>query len=113
MYGNDYPTPDGTCIRDYIHVKELAAAHLEALNYLEAKGESTTLNVGYGRGSNVREIIEIARAVTGVNFPVRQTARRPGDPPTLIAKADRIRHVLGWTPRYDDLRTIVSDGNRS
>jgi len=109
LYGNDYPTPDGTCIRDYIHVEDLAAAHLDALNYLEAKGESTTLNVGYGRGSSVKEVIEIAHAVTGVKFPVRETARRPGDPPTLIAKADRIRHVLGWTPRYDDLRTIVAD----
>jgi UDP-glucose 4-epimerase len=112
LYGNDYPTPDGTCIRDYIHVEDLAAAHLDALNYLGAKGESTTLNVGYGRGFSVREVIDIAHAVTGVKFPVRETARRPGDPPTLIAKADRIRHVLGWTPRYDDLRTIVADAWR-
>ncbi len=112
VYGTDYPTPDGTCIRDYIHVEDLAAAHLDALNYLEAKGESTTLNVGYGRGSSVREVIQIAHDVTGVKFPVRETARRPGDPPTLIAKADRIRHVLGWTPRYDDLRTIVADAWR-
>jgi UDP-glucose 4-epimerase len=112
VYGTDYPTPDGTCIRDYIHVEDLAAAHLDALTYLEAKGGSTTLNVGYGRGSSVREVIEIARAVTGVMFPVREAAKRPGDPPTLIAKADRIRHVLGWTPRYDDLRTIVADAWR-
>jgi UDP-glucose 4-epimerase len=109
LYGTDYPTPDGTCIRDYIHVEDLAAAHLDALSYLEAKGASTALNVGYGRGSSVKEVIEIAHAVTGVKFPVRVTARRPGDPPTLIAKADRIRHVLGWTPRYDDLRSIVAD----
>jgi UDP-glucose 4-epimerase len=112
VYGTDYPTPDGTCIRDYIHVEDLAAAHLDALNYLEAKGESTALNVGYGRGSSVKEVIDIAHDVTGVKFPVRETARRPGDPPILIAKADRIRRVLGWTPRYDDLRTIVADAWR-
>jgi UDP-glucose 4-epimerase len=112
VYGTDYLTPDGTCIRDYIHVEDLAAAHLDALNYLEAKGESTALNVGYGRGSSVREVIQMAHAVTGVRFPVRETARRPGDPRILIAKADRIRHVLGWTPRYDDLRTIVADAWR-
>ena len=112
VYGTDYPTPDGTCIRDYIHIEDLAAAHLDGLRYLEANGESATLNVGYGRGASVKEVIETARVVTGVNFPVRETARRPGDPPTLIAKADRIRHVLGWKPRYDDLRTIVADAWR-
>ena len=112
VYGTDYPTPDGTCIRDYIHVEDLAAAHLDALTYLEAKGSSTTLNVGYGRGFSVKEVIEITRSVTGVKFPVQEKAKRPGDPPTLIAKADRIRHVLGWTPRYDDLRTIVADAWR-
>jgi UDP-glucose 4-epimerase len=112
IFGTDYATPDGTGIRDYIHVEDLAAAHLDALKYLEAKGGSTTLNVGYGRGSSVKEAIEIARAVTGVKFPVREAARRPGDPPTLIAKADRIRRVLGWTPRYDDLRTIIEDAWR-
>ena len=112
VYGTDYDTPDGTCIRDYIHVEDLAAAHLDALKYLEAKGASTTLNVGYGRGSSVKEVIDIAHTVTGVKFPVRETARRPGDPPILIAKADRIRRVLGWTPRYDDLRTIVADAWR-
>ena len=112
VYGTDYPTPDGTCIRDYIHIEDLAAAHLDGLRYLEANGESATLNVGYGRGASVKEVIETARVVTGVNFPVRETGRRPGDPPTLIAKADRIRHVLGWKPRYDDLRTIVADAWR-
>ncbi|OGW48018.1 MAG: UDP-glucose 4-epimerase GalE [Nitrospirae bacterium GWC2_57_9] len=112
VYGTDYPTPDGTCIRDYIHIEDLSAAHLDGLRYLEANGESATLNVGYGRGASVKEVIETARVVTGVNFPVRETARRPGDPPTLIAKADRIRHVLGWKPRYDDLRTIVADAWR-
>jgi UDP-glucose 4-epimerase len=112
IFGTDYSTPDGTGIRDYIHVEDLASAHLAALNYLEAKGESTTLNVGYGRGSSVKEVIDIAHAVTGTKFPVRETTRRPGDPPALIAKADRIRQVLGWTPRYDDLRTIVADAWR-
>jgi len=112
IFGTDYNTPDGTGIRDYIHVEDLAAAHLEALNYLDVKGKSTTLNVGYGRGFSVKEVIEIAHTVTGVKFPVRETAKRPGDPPSLIAKADRIRHVLGWTPRYDDLRTIVADAWR-
>ena len=112
VYGTDYPTPDGTCIRDYIHVEDLAAAHLDALGYLEATNASATLNVGYGRGYSVKEVLETARAVTGVNFPVRESARRPGDPPTLIAKADRIRRVLNWTPRYEDLRTIVADAWR-
>jgi UDP-glucose 4-epimerase len=112
VYGRDYPTPDGTCIRDYIHVEDLAAAHLGALGYLEATKESTTLNVGYGRGYSVKEVLETARTVTGVNFPVRESARRPGDPPALIAKAERIRHVLNWTPRYEDLKTIVADAWR-
>jgi UDP-glucose 4-epimerase len=109
MYGTDYPTPDGTCIRDYIHVEDLAAAHRDALAYLTEKEESTAMNVGYGRGASVKEVIETVRAVTGVDFPVRVAARRPGDPHILIAKADRIRKVLGWKPRYDDLRTIVAD----
>ncbi len=112
VFGTDYPTPDGTCIRDYIHVEDLAAAHLAALRYLDAGNESTAVNVGYGRGFSVKEVIGMARSVTGVAFPVRECARRPGDPPTLIAKADRIRRVLGWTPRYDDLRTIVADAWR-
>ena len=109
VYGTDYPTPDGTCIRDYIHVEDLAAAHLDALAYLNAEGRSTILNVGYGRGASVREVIETARIVTGVDFPVREAPRRPGDPPTLVAKAERIREVLKWKPRYTDLRTIVTD----
>lgn len=112
IFGTDYDTPDGTGIRDYIHVEDLASAHLDALRYLEAKGESATLNVGYGKGSSVKEVIDVAHAVTGVKFAVRETARRPGDPPKLVAKADRIRQVLGWTPRYNDLRTIVADAWR-
>lgn len=109
VYGNDYPTPDGTCIRDYIHIEDLAAAHLAAINYLDANGKSTTLNVGYGRGFSVKEVIEAAHAVTGVKFQVREASRRPGDPPMLVAKADRIREILQWKPRYNDLRTIVND----
>lgn len=98
IFGTDYDTPDGTGIRDYIHVEDLASAHLDALRYLEAKGESTTLNVGYGKGSSVKEVIDVAHAVTGVKFAVRETARRPGDPPKLVAKADRIRQVLDGLP---------------
>jgi UDP-glucose 4-epimerase len=109
VYGDDYSTPDGTCIRDYIHVEDLAAAHLDALRYLEAGGASATLNVGYGTGASVKEVIETARAVTGLDFPVRVAPRRAGDPPTLIAKAGRIGQVLGWKPRHADLRTIVAD----
>jgi UDP-glucose 4-epimerase len=109
VFGTDYSTVDGTCIRDYIHVEDLASAHLEALRHLEANGESSILNVGYGRGFSVKEVIEIASSVTGMHLPVREAARRPGDPPVLIAKADRIRGLFGWKPRYDDLRTIVAD----
>jgi UDP-glucose 4-epimerase len=112
VFGADYPTPDGTCIRDYIHVEDLAAAHLAALAYLEADGGSVTLNVGYGKGASVKEVIETAHMVTGADFPVRVAARRPGDPPVLVAQADRIRRVLAWTPRYDNLRTIVADAWR-
>lgn len=109
VFGTDYPTADGTCIRDYIHVEDLASAHLEALRHLEASGDSSTLNVGYGRGFSVKEVIEMASSVTGMRLTVREAARRPGDPPVLIAKADRIRGFFGWKPRYDDLRTIIAD----
>jgi UDP-glucose 4-epimerase len=112
IFGTDYPTPDGTGIRDYIHVEDLAAAHLDALRHLEAAKASVTLNVGYGKGSSVRQVIDAVRSVSGVPFPVRETTRRPGDPPMLIAKADRIRQTLGWKPRYDDLTTIVADAWR-
>jgi UDP-glucose 4-epimerase len=112
IFGTDYATPDGTGVRDYIHVEDLAAAHLDALKYLDAKGASTTLNVGYGRGASVREMINMVHSVTGIRFSVREAERRPGDPPSLIAKADRIRQALGWKPRYDDLKTIVTDAWR-
>ncbi len=112
IFGTDYATPDGTGVRDYIHIEDLAAAHLDALRYLEGNGASTTLNVGYGRGASVREMINMVHSVTGIRFSVREAERRPGDPPSLIAKADRIRQALGWKPRYDDLKTIVTDAWR-
>lgn len=112
IFGTDYTTPDGTGIRDYIHVEDLASAHLAALAYLERGGESTRINVGYGKGASVREVIEMVRRVSGVHFPAEEAPRRPGDPAMLVAKADRARTVLGWTPRYDDLETIVADAWR-
>jgi UDP-glucose 4-epimerase len=105
--GTDYPTPDGTCVRDYIHVEDLAAAHLAALRYLCAGGAPVVLNCGYGRGFSVREVVEAVRRITGVAFPVAEGPRRPGDPPVLVADATRVREVLGWRPRYDDLELIV------
>ncbi len=107
IFGTDYPTPDGTCIRDYIHVEDLARAHVDALEYLSAGGGSIALNCGYGRGASVREVLNTVHDVTGVDFPVREAARRAGDPPGLVAANERIREVLGWQPRLDDLRTIV------
>lgn len=112
IFGVDYPTPDGTGIRDYIHIEDLAAAHLAALDYLVGGGDSTTLNVGYGKGSSVREVIRMVKEVSGVDFAVTEAPRRPGDPASLVAQADRIRQTLGWQPRYNDLRTIVADAWR-
>ncbi|AAR35616.1 UDP-glucose 4-epimerase GalE [Geobacter sulfurreducens] len=112
IFGTDYPTPDGTGIRDYIHVEDLASAHLAALSYLEKGGESTRINVGYGSGSSVREVIDMVRRVSGVHFLAEEAPRRPGDPPSLVARADRARTLLGWTPRYDNLETIVADAWR-
>ncbi len=108
IYGTDYSTPDGTGVRDYIHVEDLAAAHLKALDYLRAGGESTTLNCGYGHGYSVREVLRTVEAVAGSSLNIREAERRAGDPPTLIAEAARIRDVLGWEPQYDDLTAIVS-----
>jgi UDP-glucose 4-epimerase len=108
IFGTDYPTPDGTGVRDYIHVEDLADAHLKALQYLRRGGESTTLNCGYGRGYSVRELIKMVEKVAGHPIAQREAPRRAGDPPTLIARAARIRHTLGWEPRYDDLETIVA-----
>lgn len=107
IFGTDYPTQDGTGLRDYIHVEDLAAAHLDALNYLRAGGESTTLNCGYGHGFSVREVLAAVEAASGAPLNISEEPRRAGDPPELIAVADRIREVLGWTPQYDDLDVIV------
>jgi UDP-glucose 4-epimerase len=108
IYGTDYPTPDGTCVRDYIHVADLAAAHSDALRYLRNGGESLTLNCGYGRGFSVREVIDAVKRASGVDFRVEAAARRPGDPARIVAAADRARALLGWRPRLDDLSTIVA-----
>jgi UDP-glucose 4-epimerase len=107
VFGTDYPTPDGTGVRDYIHVEDLADAHLKALDYLRAGGGSTTLNCGYGHGYSVREVIDAVHRVNGRPIAVEELGRRAGDPPHLVAGADRIRRELGWTPRYDDLDVIV------
>jgi UDP-arabinose 4-epimerase len=107
IFGTDYPTADGTGVRDYIHVEDLAAAHLDALTWLRQGGESTTLNVGYGHGYSVREVLASVERVTGRTLRVREVPRRAGDPPILIARADRIRAQLRWQPRLDDLDTIV------
>jgi UDP-glucose 4-epimerase len=107
IFGTDYPTPDGTCIRDYIHVDDLASAHLRALDYLLATQRSTAMNVGYGHGSSVREVVDVTRKVTGVDFRVEETARRAGDSPALIADSTRLRTATGWTPQHDDLEFIV------
>jgi UDP-glucose 4-epimerase len=108
VYGTDYPTPDGTCVRDYIHVADLAHAHLLALDHLRKGGESLTLNCGYGRGHSVLEVIEAVRRVSNTDFEVCFASRRPGDAPWLVAGTDRIREALGWKPSLDDLDTIVA-----
>ena len=107
VYGTDYPTPDGTCVRDYIHVNDLAAAHLLALARLTETGRTETMNCGYGHGYSVREVVDCARKVTGVAFPVEETGRRAGDPPALVADSRRIRDLTGWLPRHDDLEFII------
>ena len=107
VFGTDYPTPDGTGVRDYIHVEDLATAHLDALAYLRKGGESTTLNCGYGHGYSVREVLDAVGKANGKPLKVLEEPRRAGDPPQLIAVADKIREVLGWTPKFDDLDTIV------
>jgi UDP-glucose 4-epimerase len=107
IFGTDYPTPDGTGVRDYIHVEDLAAAHLNALDYLRAQGESIVLNCGYGHGYSVREVLASVARVAGHPVAVNEQPRRAGDPPTLVARAQKIRSVLGWSPRLDDLDTIV------
>ena len=108
VYGTDYPTPDGSCIRDFIHVSDLAQAHRAALAYLREGGESATLNCGYGRGYSVLETIEAVRRVSGRQFAVKYAPRRPGDIMTMIADTTRIQTTLDWTPQYDDLETIAA-----
>jgi UDP-glucose 4-epimerase len=107
IFGTDYPTPDGTGIRDYIHVEDLAGAHLAALDHLRRSGASSVLNCGYGHGYSVRQVLESVQRVAGRRLTIREEPRRAGDPAVLVAKADRIRELLGWAPKLDDLDTIV------
>jgi UDP-arabinose 4-epimerase len=107
IYGTDYPTADGTAVRDYIHVEDLAEAHLRALEHLSGGGESTALNLGTGRGNSVREVIAVAEAVCGRAIPRREAARRPGDPPVLVADPSRAAKRLGWRAQRSDLQTII------
>lgn len=107
VFGTDYPTPDGTCLRDYIHVDDLARAHVAALNHLLQGGESAAFNLGTGQGHSVREVIGAVERVSGRTVPVELAPRRPGDPPTLVADARKARRVLGWKPQFDTLEAIV------
>ena len=107
VFGTDYPTPDGSCVRDYIQVTDLARAHLDALNYLRSGGASLIANCGYARGYSVLEVIEAVKRISGVDFEVEYAPRRPGDPASIVASNDRIRKTLGWTPRHDNLDEIV------
>jgi UDP-glucose 4-epimerase len=107
IFGTDYPTPDGTCLRDYIHVSDLAQAHVDALRYLRAGGDNAILNCGYGKGFSVKEVVDVVKKVTGVDFRADVSPRRPGDPAIIVAKSDRIRATLGWQPKNDDLEGIV------
>jgi len=107
VFGDDYPTPDGTGVRDYIHVSDLADAHIQALDYLRKGGESTLLNCGYGHGFSVREVIDAVNRVNGSPIKIERHPRRAGDPPALVAAVDKIHRTLDWTPKYDDLEFIV------
>ncbi|MBX6425208.1 MAG: UDP-glucose 4-epimerase GalE [Variibacter sp.] len=108
VYGTDYPTRDGTCVRDYIHVTDLVRAHSAALAHLRAGGGNATLNCGYGRGYSVLEVVEAVKRIAKKDFPVRLSARRPGDPAMIVADAGRIRRLLGWKPMLDELDAIVA-----
>jgi UDP-glucose 4-epimerase len=112
IFGDDYPTPDGTCVRDYIHVLDLAQAHILALKALEDGGPSRKYNLGNGKGFSIREVIDVSRKITGHSIPTEIGSRRPGDPATLIASSDAIREQLGWQPKYPDLETIIGDAWR-
>ena len=108
IFGTDYPTPDGTCVRDYIHVTDLVEAHALLLTYLREGGASTTLNCGYGRGYSVRQVIDTVKKVSRVDFAVKEAPRRAGDPPAIVAGAQKVRALLGWQPAHDDLDEIVT-----
>lgn len=107
VFGTDYATPDGSCLRDYIHVTDLVRAHMNALDYLRGGGKSLTANCGYARGYSVLDVIKVVKKVSGVDFPVRLSGRRPGDSEAVVAANDRARATLGWTPQHDDLEEIV------
>ncbi len=107
IFGTDYPTPDGTCLRDYIQVTDLVRAHTDALRHLRGGGRSLTCNVGYNRGYSVREVIDVVKGVSGVDFPVKLSGRRAGDPAAIVAQNDVVRQELGWVPQHDDLEGIV------
>ncbi|MCU7933238.1 MAG: NAD-dependent epimerase/dehydratase family protein, partial [Candidatus Thiodiazotropha sp. (ex Codakia rugifera)] len=108
IFGTDYPTADGTGVRDYIHVEDLAGAHVKALDHLRQGGDSSILNCGYGHGYSVRELLKSVEKANGAPLNIIEAARRAGDPPELVAGADKVREVLGWTPQYDDLSIIAS-----
>lgn len=107
VFGTDYPTPDGTCVRDYIHVSDLADAHVKALEYLASGGKSEVLNCGYGHGFSVREVLNRVKEITGKDIKIEDSPRRPGDPASLTATAKKIHHVIHWKPKYDDLSLII------
>jgi UDP-glucose 4-epimerase len=107
IFGSDYDTPDGTCIRDYIHIDDLIHAHMLALEYLSRGEASRVFNCGYGHGYSVREVVLKVKKITGIDFPVREVVRREGDPPALVADSSRIRKELGWKPEHDDLEYII------
>ncbi|SNR92016.1 UDP-glucose 4-epimerase GalE [Desulfurobacterium atlanticum] len=112
IFGTDYPTPDGTCVRDYIHVNDLADAHLLSLEYLMSGGKSAVFNCGYGKGYSVREIIDTVRKITGKDFRVEETDRRPGDPAVLIADPTNLKKTLNWKPKFDELDIIIKSAWR-
>jgi UDP-glucose-4-epimerase GalE len=112
IFGTDYQTPDGTAVRDYVHVSDLARAHVSTLQYLLDGGDTVAVNLGSGQGASIRQVIDTARAVTGLNINVQEASRRPGDPSTLVAEAKYARDLLGWSPERSDLTTIISDAWR-